>query len=159
MANVLNSGFEVDLSSWTLTDTDASVTLTRDTATTNAGSAGSAKMVNTVAGADDHFSQQITVTPGEYQVTAWVNVTVFTAAALSSGGLWAQAKPGNVTTRSNITAATSGWEQRSVSVTVTPSDTSILIRLYAPQGTVFWDDVLVIDLSKPWVPKRMPLAV
>lgn len=148
---VLNPGFEVDLSSWTKQDADVSTTWTRDTTVTNGGSVGSSKLVNTVAGADDYIFQDVNnlglgLNPGEtYIVTAWVNVTVFTAAAVSNRGLAATTFPSGTLfhTGGDITASTGGWILLTLPVQMPANQLGLEVRLYAPQGTTYWDDVSV----------------
>lgn len=146
LSPVLNPGFEVDLASWTLVDANpASVTRTRDTTTTNAGSAGSMKMVNTGSG-DDHTDQTISggVDGVRYTVSAWVNCTVFTAGATGNRGLRVEDIGLQIVVDDLLTAATSGWVLKSVVVPLPAGGGGLIIRLYSPNGTVYWDDVSVV---------------
>jgi hypothetical protein len=162
---VLNPDFDVDLSNWALTDTaPASVTWTRDTTTVHSG-AGSSKLVNTSAGADDFIGQFVDsaglglIGSRTYLLTAWLNVTSFTAAAVSNRGLMVVSQPSNaVAISDDITAATSGWVQKLIVFQLPTTDTGISIRLYAPQATLFWDDVSLL-LVRSFFPRRMPLGV
>lgn len=160
MATIINPGFEVDLSGWSKNDADASTTWTRDTTITNAGSAGSSKLVNTVAGADDYITPTGSVSgiPPSTLVEgrAWVNVTAFTAAAVGNRGL-ALVSAGNLVT-APITAATTGWVELAVQTTTAAAGGLVEFRLYAPQGTTYWDDVELREY-RVFVPHRMPLGV
>lgn len=151
--NVTNPGFEIDLSDWTKTDADASTTWTRDTGTTNGGSAGSSKLVNTAAGADDFISQFFSIQGNRSPllVTAWVNVTAFTAAATGNRG-FVIVDAGSLFS-DDITAATAGWVLKQHVYVPKAGSTSIQIRLYAPQGTTFWDDIAAREYGpKPLQP-------
>jgi len=146
---VLNPNFETDLSNWALTDSGvASVTYTRDTTVFHSGVAA-AKLVNTTAAEDSFIQQQFTVTPGlNYTITVWYNVTAFTAAALSNRGIVAFSGTGADLTSFNITAATSGWVQ--VQIQLNPCTTTMSVRLYAPQATVYYDDITVTESGPVW---------
>ena len=144
LRQVTNPGFEVDLASWVKVDGDASVTWTRDTDITNGGSAGSSKLVNTVAGADDYIRGEGNITtgfwvPGTYTVTAYCNCTDFTAGALSNRGILVIGVTGGSAT-ATLTGVTDGWVRLETSIALSNTHTGISIRLYAPQGTVYWDD-------------------
>lgn len=147
MPDVPNPGFEVNLASWSKSqDVDSSLTWTRDTVTTHDGSAGSSKVVQTAAGVDEFVSVPVTISPGtRYIVSVWVNVAAFTAGALSNRGLLAIATPSNTFANTTITAVTAGWVQHSVEILTGPSDTTLTLRTYAPQGTAYWDDATVAD--------------
>ncbi len=153
LLTVTNPGFEVDLSNWTLTDANASCTFTRDTTVTNFGSAGSAKLVNTAAGENDYIEHvyiayNLKGKPGPYIVSAWVNVTVFTAGAFSNRGMHAYDDgAGGAPVDSLITGVTSGWERRFLVFILEPTASSIHLDLYSPQGTVYWDDIGVSSPS------------
>ena len=110
--------------------------------TTHGGSAGSTKLVDTVSGEDSYItSQAFAVDIGiPLTVTAWLNCTAFTAGAVGNRGIYLTANPTNW---SSITAVTSGWVLQTV--TMTPTASPMSIRLYAPQATVFWDDVFFDD--------------
>lgn len=161
--SVVNPGFEADLSSWSLSDPNASVTWTRDTSVTNAGSAGSSKFVQVDAGADDFIQQSPAATGGlTYTLSAWVNVTAFTAAAILNRGLYYIQLPGGSAGGVTITAATSGWVNLSLDITMASNTTSVSIRLYAPQGTTYWDDISLelpaSQSSQGWIQFRSHAA-
>jgi hypothetical protein len=153
-APVINPGFEVDLANWTKTDSNASTTWTRDTSETHDGSAGSSKLVNANAGEDDFIDQSINniglgLNPGGlYRVTAWANCTVFTSGALENRGLFVVGYNSGSTFRDDLSAATGGWVQKSVQVTLASIDTGLVIRMYAPQGTIYWDDIELAEINE-----------
>lgn len=151
MAELLNTGFEVDLGSWVENDNApnaASMTPTRDTGTFHNGVA-SMKLVDTAA--EDDFMQQNVVKQGgnTYQLSAWVNCTSFTTPATNNRGLFMISQPSVTVAGSDLLAATSGWEYRSCSVKMGAADTSIDVRLYCPLGTVFWDDINLSSMTSP----------
>jgi hypothetical protein len=153
-AIVANPGFEVDLANWTKNDSNASTTWTRDTSETHDGSAGSSKLVNTNAGEDDYINQPINeigigLNPGGlYRVTAWVNCTVFTSGAVENRGLFVVSAQTNAVVLDDLTAATAGWVQKSVVLPMPLTDTGLGIRLYAPQGTTYWDDIELAEANE-----------
>lgn len=140
---VTNGGFEVDLAGWTTSDAGAaSITRTRDTTVSKFGVA-SMKLVNSVAGEDDYVTSAAIPVTGNtvYTVSAWVNVTVFTAAAFVNRGLFINNQVPNQVIAINITAVTAGWVRITSTFTTGATDTSIQIRLYALQGTTYWDGI------------------
>ena len=159
MAELLNTGFEVDLGSWVENDNvpdAASMTPTRDTGTFHNGVA-SMKLVDTAA--EDDFMQQNVLKQGgnTYQLSAWVNCTSFTTPATNNRGLFMISQPSVTTAGSDLLAVTSGWEYRSCSVKMASTDTSIDVRLYCPLGTVFWDDInLSVSVSSLVSQPRIP---
>jgi hypothetical protein len=138
---VVNPSFETNLTSWTLVDADASVTRTRSTEQSRYGSY-SVKMVNTDAGDDDHNRITFAASASTaYTITAWVRVTTFTAGAQSNRGLGVY--DGTNFEITTITAANEQWERHEITLTTAVGASSLEIRLYAPQGTVYWDGVQV----------------
>ena len=143
-SRITNPTFDAGITSWTEADGGAaSLTPTHDTTVMRSG-AGSLKLVNTAGGEDDYMQATFTGVSGvTYQVRAWVNVTVFTSGAVANLGLRAADPTFAAFQDSTITAATSGWVQKTVQFTALSSGTCF-VRLYAPQGTTYWDDVSVV---------------
>lgn len=165
---LLNGGFE-DFSGsifpWTTVDvtTLSSVTSGIDTSVVHSA-LRSLKIVNTAAGEDDFVRQQglnenpslFSVTGVIYTISGWVNCTSFTAAAILNRGL-AMIVDGAIGS-SDITGVTSGWEYRTVSRPVATTNGQIAIRLYAPQGTIYYDDLWLTSNVPSFIPRRMPIA-
>jgi hypothetical protein len=158
MADVVNPDFEVDLSGWTKVDSGTvSLTDTRDTGTFHSGAA-SLKLVDTLTVEDDYYKQSVSTKAGfRYSFEAWCNCTVFTGGAVGNFGIWAQTGLANFDTYSKtLTAVTNGWQLFSLEFPVRGPDDQVEIRLYAPNGTVFWDDV---SLRRSVMPRADPHLV
>lgn len=109
-----------------------------DTTVQNAGKA-SVKGIGFLAGQDSYLTQTIKVRPGTtYSISAFVNAPTFSSGALGDRGLYVDDGTGNPQI-ATLTATTSGFSNRAV--TYTPVSSWLEIRLYIPQGLVYWDDV------------------
>lgn len=139
-----NPSFRVNITDgWTLTDADASVTATRNAIYAKFG-AYSLKLINTDAGDNDFMYHRIAglTANTKYTVTAWTYVATFTAGAQSDRGLYAYDTADAGTGQGQtITAATTGWVRKEVTVTMSAAPGSLEIRLYSPQGTIYWDAI------------------
>lgn len=144
---VTNPSFGTNTTGWTLTDANASVTFTRDTAQglygdPTAGTLCSAKLVNANANEDDFISCSVAISGNTaYTVSAWVYVPVFTAGATGNRGILYS--DGTNAAATTLNAATSGWVRHVLSFTSAVGATSLQVRLYAPQGTAYWDGVQI----------------
>jgi hypothetical protein len=152
---VVNPGFEVDLSSWALSN-GAGVTWTRDTVTKRSGAA-STKLVNTAAGGNDFISQAFAgAVPGRaYVATVWVNCTAFTAGAAANRGAILTAIHGVTGAEVVIgqefvlTGTTGGWVKVTLRGIVPKDYNAVRLRLYSPQATVYFDDAAVYLDEEP----------
>jgi len=147
-----NPSFEVDLSGWTVIDYGTpSLTLIRDTTQMYAGVA-SAKVVNTEIAEFDNVIYNITgiETGVTYTLSAYCNCTVYTGGSYDDKALQLVANHPLETTAAAtyIYAITSGWVRHSISLYVPPGCTSLDIRLYGPQGTIYWD-ALLLEIEPP----------
>jgi len=141
-----NPTFETGTTGWTKTDADASMTASASTDRAYAGSQ-SLKLVNADAGDNDYVSMSFSgLTSGDtYTFSAYVYCDAFTSGATSNSCLFASDGVANVAT-ATLTGVTSGWERKSVTVTLGAS-TNLTVYLYGPQGTVYYDSVLVEKAS------------
>ncbi len=142
---VVNPSFEVNITDgWAETDADASMTPTRSVTYAREGVA-SLKLVNADAGDDDYMETNVGAGDAEtdYTITAWVKCTAFTAGATGDRGLLAYDADdaGGTIQADTITAVTNGWVKQQVTITTTATPGAIIVRLYGPQGTVYWDAV------------------
>ena len=138
---IVNATFDSDITSWTKTDAGgASVTGTWDSGTYHTAS-GSLKVVNTTSTEDSYYSQNISgLKGGIYEIEAWVNCTAFTSGAVNNRCLFGYDTGANTNSGfTTLTATTSGWVKHRALVPV--SGGTLSIRLYAPNGTVYYDDV------------------
>lgn len=106
----------------------------------------SLKAVSTVTGADSNVSFTYSVIPGEkYVVSAYVWVESLVGPASQSRGIFAVATnptQGLASTNNlDATHPTGQWVRHSVSVTAPTS--TLQVRLYSPNGTVYWEDLQV----------------
>ena len=140
---VTNGGFESNTTGWTVDSTHYS-----DGRTNTLAKFGSYGFQQTAASqpGDNYTYMDVSglVASTAYTVSAWVNSTSFTAENSMQRGLTAY-DPLNAGTlvTARITGATSGWVRLSVTVTTTSAGGShtVEVRLYGPQGTVYWDGV------------------
>lgn len=148
-ANLLyayNPSFEASsISPWSLAN-GTTTTLTVDTTQSHSGSQ-SAKMVNTTSGQDAYIAINVPCAHStSYTITTFVYAPQFTAGAISNRGLavYGMTSGGAATGVAgvvNLTASNTGWVALTTTVTTGTTDAYLQIRLYAPQGTVYWDDV------------------
>jgi hypothetical protein len=105
------------------------------------------QLSNSNAGEADYISytQGSLTASATYVVSAWIYCPNFVAGAVSNRGLYAydSANEGTTSKTTTITSTTDGWERHQVSVTVTGTPTSLVVRLYGPQGTVYWDGIQI----------------
>jgi len=135
-----NGGFESGFTGWSDFNYSGGLPTFSNPSGSSKFGTKSGRMVQTVAGADAGKGIAFTVSSGQtYTVSAWVNVSSFTAAALGNRGLFLL-DGGNVVNAA-ITGATSGYVR--LTATRTMSGTSLEVRLYGPQGTVDWDGVQI----------------
>lgn len=136
---------------WVTTDADVSLTVSSDFSVVQGNGYQSVKLVNPVAGAgdDDYIGftlPAIYVKPNTtYSAGAWVNVQSFVAGALSNRGLLLFDTATSATAGATITASTPGWVRLTTSITTGTDPTTLVVRLYAPQATTYWDNVLLIE--------------
>jgi hypothetical protein len=145
---ITNPSFETDETGWTLTDADASVTKTRTTDRAYSGQY-SIKLINTDAGDDDRIAAAISGLDAStaYTVSAWLFIESLTAGAVSDRGIYAYDANdvGGTAKTATITSVTplGSWVRLSVTVTMSASPGNLVVRLYSPQGTIYWDSVQV----------------
>jgi len=138
-----NPRFETGTTGWTETDADASMTVSASTDQAYDGTQ-SLKLVNTDAGGPDYMSMTFTGLAVGSTVTfsAYVFCNSFTAGAASNCCLFISDNIAT-TAAATLTAVPSGWERKSVTITLGGAATTATVYLYGPQGTVYYDAVLV----------------
>jgi hypothetical protein len=139
-----NPSFESNTTSWSILG--AQLTGSQSTDQAKAGT-HSLKLVETASGADQYAQIDLTGVPqGKVTLSAWMYLSVYTSAATGNRLLLVHSgttgSPTNVTTFTNASPTTGQWVQVSVSTTVDASG-QFHARLYAPQGTIYWDAVLI----------------
>lgn len=140
---------------WNLTNKSATTTLTRD-ATEKVFDSNSMKMVNTVAGESSYIFQQYNnaLPNTKYTFTCYIKCTSFTAGAWSNWLFLLQDLTNGINVNDTLTAVTSGWERRTLTVTTGASTTNIRLRIYAAQATVYFDgaQLEVGDVATAYAP-------
>lgn len=141
------------LSSWTSSGPD---TAASDT-TIKIEGAKSGKLVESTAGADSYIYQNVSVTAGGVgeliTVAAWYYIESFTAAALDSRGLFVEVENGSTVESFDFAVIDDqtprlAWQRAEVTVWMAPNTTrTVNVRLYAPQGTIYWDAVTVTKME------------
>jgi len=104
----------------------------------------SIQLVSNTTGADNFVSQTVTVIPGfTYCISGWRYVpTNPTGGANGNRSLYVRDSAGvkvALTTDLTTGVATGVWVRQWVSIT--PDGTQLTVRLYAPNGTVYWDNI------------------
>lgn len=146
---VQQPSFETQTAPWTAQG--AGVTLTSFAATPPAGVGGSKVLrgVGTTSGADTYALLQIGFTkPSKlYRVNAYRFIpAALTGAPIGNRSVWVQDSTGaSAQTLTLTVGATTGvWVREQVTITTAAGHTGVLqVRLYVPNGTVYWDAVLV----------------
>lgn len=145
-AFVANGSFESDFTSWT---PQGSITNTVST-TTRLVEAKAAKLVNGTPGAIGFVTQNLGATlarslPTTYTLSAWVYVQTFISGSPGDRGLYLQATGSStreVGAPLNAATPVGRWTRLECSVVVPPGAAdSFVVRLYVPEGTVYWDEV------------------
>lgn len=138
-----NPSFETDLTGWTEQEygsVAATLTVSRSTDKAYKGSY-SAKLAQTTAGEDDCLEYNPSALPNTtYTISAYVDASAATSPAIGNRGLWVTDRTTNW--EDPLPAAklgVAGWQRLSVSFTTAAGAYDLLVRLYAPQGTVYWD--------------------
>ena len=141
-----NPSFETNTTGWTYNDSNASGSMARSAYYSLFG-AYSLQLYNATGGEDDYatFTLAGVAASTAYTITAYVRVTEFVSGAASNRGLYCydSANAGATAQATTITALTDGWVRHSVTVTTTASPGSLVVRLYAPRGRVYWDAIQI----------------
>lgn len=109
--------------------------------------ANSGKLVNTAAGDDDYLRFTLTgLTAGvQYCVSAYAYLSAYTAQAAGSRAILIFSAPSttNIVTATLSDTTTGVWIRYEAATTIAAAETQMEIRLYSPQATIYWDNVLV----------------
>lgn len=150
VTNLLTNGdFEASPSNsgWTTNGTIGTVS-TNQVVQRRTGFKGE-QLTQAVTGADTYISQTVTVSPnttytfGAHRI---VNTTL-TGGALSNRSLfWIDNGTGSGASAAvlNATTPTGTWIRDSVTFTTSATASTVTVRLYAPNGTVFWDNATLV---------------
>jgi hypothetical protein len=146
---LINPSFErVALAPWTVTGGTVAAVRSVDTAFVQTYSV---KLDNSTAGAGHYLGQLVPCRPStQYTLAAFVRNNGITASALDDRSisisdlpLVAYAQDATLTTSHPLFT----WTLKQVSITTGPSATHLDVRLYSPQGTVYWDAVQLTEGS------------
>ena len=142
-----NSSFEnttqVD-SGWTRNNGTGSLTVAAQTGQRITG-AQSVSLTGNTTGSDTFLQQQITVLPNTtYTFSAWRYVPgAITGGANGNRSIYMRdgSGVGTAFTTTLVVGVTTGvWVRESVTMTTQATTTFVQVRLYAPNGTVYWED-------------------
>ena len=118
----------------------------------------SLKLTATAAGGDPYAEFHAEAKPSTtYTVSAWLYVESITAAAIGNRAMMALDTPMTAAPADfslSTSHATGVWTRKVVRITTGASATALSVRLYCPQGTVYWDCVQVEegDVATAWRP-------
>jgi hypothetical protein len=102
----------------------------------------SLELANTASSEDDYAYQYLSVRPlTRYRVTAWVMSAEVVAPPAGNRGLFVWEPEDNLNLNVPIGPPSSSWTRMAISFKTGRLALKIQIRLYAPKGRVYWDDV------------------
>lgn len=137
---VTNPSFEASLSGWAVNGS-SSVHMLRTGSAAYAGT-HSLQLSNSKGDEDTYAFQNLSVKPKtEYTLNAWVDAQALRRAAAGGRGILIWDAQDGVVYTVPLTSATNGWRRLSLTFATRAKARDIQIRLYAPQGHVFWDSV------------------
>jgi hypothetical protein len=152
-----NSGFEdaTALSSWSVIKVGGSLVASKDTSIFRSGTS-SLKLVQNDS-LDNWVHQQVPVKPNTtYTVSAWCYATSINADSFSNRALFVYDRYSAQSDNSMSTAhVLNTWVRKVVKITTKTSATYLEVRLYSPNGTIYWDEVQVEagDVVTAYAPK------
>lgn len=139
-----NPSFETNLTGWAEVDNGAASMVPARVASSGRYGRSSLELVNSAGGEDDYEWIRITPTVSvTYTVSAWLYVSAITAAALSNRGLGIWDGTTDLYTTLDTSHAVGRWVRHTKSLAVGGGATFLEIRLYGPQGTVYWDGIQI----------------
>ncbi len=127
----------------------------------------SRKVVNRAANEDDYLYQIAGMEPNTiYTISAWVSARELQQPASADRGLLAWDISEGATYTARLTDG-SGWRRISVTLMTGSNGGPLQVRLYAPHGTIYWDQVRVVErrrraavtLTDPNPTRVAPVAV
>jgi hypothetical protein len=142
-----DTGFESP-GTWQLKGPPGPTLLSSRTAGHALAGAYSLKLVNSAEGADAYAYQEVTMAPRRvYVVEPVVDASNLIAPAASARGLLVWDVSEGFVYTTDLEGATRGWRRLSVGLISGSTIGPVEVRLYAPMGTVYWDDVRYLDLG------------
>jgi hypothetical protein len=142
--------FEDGIDQWAAVDAGKrSLTAGRTSAEARFGGA-SLRLVNTAGAQDDYVVGVVKgVAPqATYRVAAWVHTAGMEAQAVRGRGLYVIARSlgrylGPTEATASLAPGAGGWVRKTITVRTDLLTDELEIRLYAPRGIVFWDNISV----------------
>ena len=139
---VANPSFERSLHGWEVNGVGGRSV--RGRASSARSGVHSLELSNPAADKDAYVFQNLTVKPKTtYAVSAWVNARALRLPAAGGRGLLVWDAQDGLLYTVPLTRSTNGWKRLSFTFPTRAHAGDIQIRLYAPEGRVFWDDVKV----------------
>ena len=141
-SRVANPGFERSLHAWRVNAPGGhALHVLRTTTAARTGTHG-LEFSNSKADEDAYAYQNLAVkSKKSYAVSAWVNARALRLPAAGGRGLVVWDPQGGRLYTVPLTRSANGWRRLSFTFPTRAHAAGIQIRLYAPQGRVFWDDV------------------
>lgn len=156
-----NSSFEQALTGWWVNAVDSCAVSTERALV----GAQSLKLVETTVGADSFAVVSIAAKPSTtYTASAWLYVESITAAAIDNRAMMVMDTP-FTTSPTDFSLSTDHpvgvWTRKVLRITTGASATALNVRLYCPQGTVYWDCVQLEegDVPTAWRPYTSDAAM
>lgn len=145
-SNLLSAGAASFTAGWTKIDVNSSATVTAYTLAGGRWAGSSILGINNNAGEDDYYQGSVSITGGTtYTVYAWQLIESYTAGAVGTRSLWINGSSTTAQAASTASSDVGKWRLRSCVITMGAADTTLVIRLYLPQGTVRWSDPVVVS--------------
>jgi hypothetical protein len=137
---ITSPSFEASLRGWAVGGS-RSVRMLRTAAVARAGT-HSLQLSNSKSDEDSYAFQNLAVRPKrDYALTVWVDARGLQQPALGGRGVLVWDAQDGVTYTVPLTSATNGWKRLSFTFPTHAKAKDVQIRLYAPEGRVFWDSV------------------
>lgn len=148
-----NSSFEQALTGWSAINVDSYAVSTERSLV----GVRSLKLVETMAGAETYVMMTISARANtSYVYSAWLYVESITAGAIANRSILVVDSGGVAANDLSLTSShpTGVWTRKVLRITTGASATSLTVRLYCPQGTVYWDCIQVEegDVPTAWRP-------
>jgi O-antigen ligase len=143
-SRVTNPSFERSLHGWGVNRAGGRALRIRGTASAAHSGTHSLVLLNSKPDEDAYVFQSLAVkSKTTYAVSAWVNAQALRLPAAGRRGLLVWDGQGGVLYTVPLTHSTNGWKRLSFTFPTRAHAGDIQIRLYSPEGRVFWDDVRI----------------
>ncbi len=147
-SRVVNPGFETNRG-WQVEDSHTRSMRVRRVTTVHKSGSRSLELTNTSSNEADYVYENLSVKPRtKYEVSAWVSSPAGLSSSEGSGLFVWEAQDG-LTFNVSLGRLDSGWKRVTVAFKTGRLAHDLQLRLYAPQGRVYWDDIAFGIAKRP----------